>query len=47
MNAKLPKEFTIPAAPVYLVMAVLGLGMLALAWREAPAIIRYIKSEMM
>jgi hypothetical protein len=47
MNAKNRKEIAIPATPVYVMFALLGLGMLAFAWREAPAIIRYIKSEMM
>lgn len=47
MNAKDRKEFSIPATPVYVIFTLLGLGMLAFAWREAPAIIRYIKSEML
>lgn len=47
VNAKDRREFAIPATPVYVIFALLGLGMLAFAWREAPAIIRYVKSEML
>lgn len=47
MNTKNRKEISIPATPVYAMCALLGAGMLALAWREAPDIIRYIKIEML
>lgn len=45
--AKDRKEFAIPATPVYVMLTLLGLVALAFAWREAPAIIRYIKFESM
>lgn len=40
-------EVRVPMTALYVVLAVLGLGVLALIWRELPAIIRYVKSEMM
>lgn len=33
--------------PRYVLLTVLSVGMLALFWRELPAIIRYIKTERM
>lgn len=40
-------QFSIPMVVIYIVLAVIGLGVLAFAWREAPAVIRYIKTEML
>lgn len=40
-------QFSVSMTVIYVVLGVIGLGVLAFAWREAPAVIRYIKSEMM
>lgn len=40
-------EVPIPVTALYVVLAALGLGVLVLIWRELPAMIRYIKSEML
>lgn len=40
-------EGPIPVTVLYVVLVIIGLGILAFIWRELPAVIRYIKSEMM